>query len=122
MIYFAHSMRIYNTKLETKLLKFISKKFGRKNVCCPNNDMGELGRIEPYLKKILTCTKVVVHQYKNYLGKGACEEVKTALNNNIPVVLIIVTVTNRCKLKKVKAIKVIDKYDWKVKYGQIILK
>ena len=120
MIYFAHSRQIYNTELEKDLLKFLPKKFGRRNICCPNNDMGELGSIVPYLHKVMISDKVVVHQYKDHLGKGAYQEVRRALSEGIPVRIIIPARFRKYRLKKVKRAVIVDLKDWKVKYGQAI--
>jgi len=106
--------------LEKNLLKFLSKRFGRRNICCPNNDMGELGSINPYLAKVLRSTMVVVHRYKNHLGKGAYQEVRKALSENIPVKIIVSGVFRKYRLKKVKAVQIVDLADWKIRYGQVI--
>ena len=126
LIYFAHSRQIYGTKVEKQILLYLSKKFGRINVCCPNNDMGELGSIEPYLEKVANSSMVIVHQFKNHVGKGAYQEVKEALAKNILVKVIICgkgrmrSGPPRYDLKEVKAIKIVDNTDWKVRYGQVI--
>ncbi len=126
-IYFAHSRQIYNSKVEKQLLAFLSKTFGRKDVCCPNNDMGELGSIEPYLEKVRHSSMVVVHQFRNHVGKGAYQEVKEALARNI-LVKVVIRGKGRTRsglpkysLKQVKDIKIIDNTDWKIRYGQVII-
>ncbi len=126
LIYFAHSRQIYDSKLEKGLLAFLSKKFGRKNVCCPNNDMGELGSIEPYLKQVANSSMVIVHQFRNHVGKGAYQEVKNALAENI-IVKVITCSKGRTwfgrpgyRLKQVRSLRIVDNTDWKVRYGQVI--
>lgn len=67
-VYFAHSKLIYGTKEESEALSFLKSVF--KNVCCPHNDMGELGSITPYLKKVEECKLIVALPYNNFIGKG----------------------------------------------------
>ena len=119
-IYFAHSKKIYNSKEESRILDFLYNQFGKNNVICPNNDMGELGSIDPYLLQVSKSKLVIVRQYKRHIGRGVYEEINKALKLNIPVKLVIGN--NRFKLLDVTNIKINDPTDWKVKYDKIVKK
>jgi len=114
-VYFAHSKLIYGTKEEEKALLFLRKIFH--NVCCPHNDMGELGGITPYLKRVEKCGLVVALPYNKFIGKGVYEEIKHALSLKKPVLLL-----DNEKLLTIKGVEVVDEYDWKFKYARIKLK
>lgn len=120
MIYFAHSMRIYNTPEEQQVLEFIGDIYGRREVVCPNNDMGELGSITPYLQRIEKCKEVIVREYKGFLGRGAYKEVQHALDLDKKVQVVRGNGLEM-QLLPVKGIEVNDRGDWKIKYGKLIL-
>jgi len=119
-IYYAHSMKIYDSIKEKDELRFLKRKYKKENVVCPNNDLGELGDIERYKKFIKrNCKAVVASEYKNCIGRGVYEELKTALTNKIPCFLIRKTKTGRRSVKPIKSIRVNNKWDWKVEYGKV---
>ena len=64
--HYAHSIQIYGRFQEKKELKYLAKKFS--NLVDPNNDMGELGTMTPYLKMVRTCKIVVFSEYEGYIG------------------------------------------------------
>jgi hypothetical protein len=72
--------------------------------------------MEPYLKIVKKCKKVIFTEYREHIGRGVYEEVKTALNNNIPVLLLRKTGSSH-ELIPIKGLKVFDPTDWKFKYG-----
>lgn len=85
--YYAHSMRKYNTKIESIEYDFILKHF-KGCVICPNKDLGELGGIEPYLKIIETTSALYVSEYMNCVGIGVFKECSFALSKKIPVFVL----------------------------------
>ena len=62
-IYYAHSKKIYDTKVEKKQLKYLKNRFKEYNVICPNNDIGELGSIQPYLDVVSQCEMLICSEY-----------------------------------------------------------
>jgi len=111
--YFAHSMQIYNTKLEKELTETI-KSFNFPMIC-PNKDIGELGSLNPYLQIVKKCKGVITHEFKGYVGKGAFEETKLSLQLDKPTFVI-----RDGKIIPVKTIKINNSKDWKITYGVIL--
>jgi hypothetical protein len=108
-------MKIYNTEREQKELQFLKSKYQK--VVCPNNDIGELGGIQPYLEIVKKMDIVVFSEYQNHIGKGVYEEVKTALMNNIPVKVL------RGKgIKTIKDVIIVNEYDWEIEYAKVLIK
>lgn len=108
-IYFAHSMLDYNSKKEKDVLKIIKKTFPNP-VICPNNDIGELGGIEPYLRYVEKCGMVVVLEHDRSVGRGVFVEVCHAIRKKIPVVVYRVS---KKKFLKVTDAKVMEDYGWR---------
>jgi hypothetical protein len=122
--YFAHSKLIYNTEEERKLLTLLRDKeslegfgIGLGEVICPNNNMGELGSMTPYLKMVQKCDIVVAHEFTGYVGRGVYAEVKHALKFGKKVFAI-----RDEKLLEVEDLIIYDPNDWKVRYGQLVVK
>ena len=113
LTYYAHSKRIYNTKEEARNIKIL-KGLGYK-VLCPNNNLGELNDIKPYLTVVSRSKDVVCTEYKGNVGKGAFAEIKEALKRNISV-----GVLRDKKVIPIKNVIVDDPNDWGVHYGKII--
>jgi len=119
MIYYAHSKKIYNTPREKKELAYLKKKYRNKStIVCPNKDMGELGNIEPYLKKVRECHTVVCSEYKKHVGRGVFEEISEALNKGKDVFVLRKGLLG-FKLKRVNNVVWADINDWKVYYGKV---
>lgn len=118
-IYYAHSKKIYGSKREREERDFLSKIF---NVVCPNRDMGELGRIEPYLKMVESCEYIVCSTYKNHIGKGVYSEIAHGLEKRIPVFCLKKQLSGY-KLLEVLRVKEVDAWmsDWSVKFGKVVL-
>lgn len=85
--YFAHSKKKYNTAEEAAELAFIQKHF-KGEVICPNNNLGELGSIEPYLNVIHLVICVYVSEYFGMIGRGVYDECHFALTNGINVLVV----------------------------------
>ena len=116
--YYAHSKQIYNTEREHREIKYINKKFGK--IINPNTDIGEMGNIEPYLIAISNSKGVVCSEYKGHIGRGVYEEILYAIKNKLPV-YVIKRFLKKYIIKKVMCVKIIDRYDWKIRYGKIII-
>lgn len=88
-IYFAHSMKDYDTKREKKSLKYLRERFP--NIVCPNNDLNLGSKMENYLSYIRNNVNFVIFMpnKNNFIGKGVWQEIKEARNKNIPVFLLI---------------------------------
>ena len=120
MIYYAHSKRIYNTKREELERQQIEKVFHTEIVMCPNRDMGELGSMEPYLKKVRACSIIVCSEYDDHIGRGVYEEVLAALNSKKKVYCIRYY-SIRSVIHIVRSVKLVDPYDWTIRYGKLEL-
>ena len=117
-VYYAHSKNIYNTSREKSELKWLRKQF--KFVICPNNDMGELGSMEPYLQEVENNDAVVCSEYKGYIGRGVTSEVNTALSLNYKV-WVLRKILGKFYLKTVKGSEIFDSNDWRYRYAKLIL-
>jgi hypothetical protein len=111
-IYYAHSKMIYGTMQEKEEIALLRKKY---KVVDPNNDMGELGNIQPYLRRIEKCDGVVCSEYNGYIGKGVYTEVEHALRLGKFVFCI-----RKGKLLVVKELLPVDGQDWARRYGKIV--
>ena len=70
--YFAHSKKIYNTDEEAAALKYLRKKYS--HVTCPNNDIGELGSMAPYLTIVNHHDIVIAKEWDGFVGRGVHAE------------------------------------------------
>lgn len=116
-VYYAHSKIIYNTSREQKELIYLRKKY--RNVICPNNDLGELGSIRPYLECVSKCDVVVCSEYKGYIGRGVCSEICKALSEGIPVKVLKSNFFGRLSMRKVVDISICNEQDWRVAYAKL---
>jgi len=83
-VYYAHSKTIYDTAREKEELTYLRKQY--KEVIDPNSDLGELGHINEYLKKITLCDMVICSETDSgHLSKGTFTEVVYAFNSIKPV-------------------------------------
>lgn len=117
MVYYAHSMCIYNTERERRELKFLSSIF--RSVLNPNDYKDSAG-MGFFLNLVSECGIVVCSEYKRFIGKGVFMEINSALKSNKQVFCLRNT-RGRWKLLEVKRVKVYDVTDWAVKYGKVIL-
>lgn len=117
MIYYAHSKRIYNTKREGKELAYLKKKYGMQ-ILDPNNNMGELGSMEPYLEKVRRCNTLVCSEFDKHVGRGVYSEIAEALKHKKKVFVLRRNLLG-FRLHKVKGLEITDDTDWKVYYGKV---
>lgn len=77
-VYYAHSMQTYGTNREKRDLDYLRGIF--RHVICPNNDIGELGAMQPYLTIVDHCDMVIASSFEQgYFSKGVCKEVQRAI-------------------------------------------
>jgi hypothetical protein len=111
--YFAHSKNDYGTKREKDAIKFLSQNY---RVFCPNNNLGETGDMDNYVKVSEWCDLVVVLEHKGMIGKGVFVEVKAALyDKRLALVL------RKNKLHKITDIKGANERDWR-NYAKLVVK
>lgn len=113
--YYAHSIRIYNSKLEKEEFDFINNRCKGK-VICPNKELGELGDIKKYLEVVKSCKEVYISEYGGMIGKGVFAECKTALKENIPVYIIRKDIDKKFYVLEVKDVERTEYHDF-VRYG-----
>jgi hypothetical protein len=118
--YFAHSKRKYNTADEAAELAFIQKHF-KGEVICPNNNLGELGGIEPYLKVIQSTICVYVSEYFGMIGRGVYDECHFALTNGINVVAVRKDIKGKFFVQIVRDVVEINENDF-IRFGLLITK
>tara|TARA_Y100001954_G_C15716157_1_gene555720 strand:+ start:481 stop:867 length:387 start_codon:yes stop_codon:yes gene_type:complete len=103
LAYFAHSKRKYNSKEEFEQLNYLEFVFSG-TVICPNNNLGELGSIQPYLDVVSKMDFLFVAEYHDWIGTGVRLEIKEARKNNIPI-YVIRKGKNGFVLRKLKRVK-----------------
>ena len=114
--YYAHSKNIYYTQEERDQLKFLRSHFPK--VLCPNNDVGELGAMQPYLDIIeKKCQGVVFSEWFDLVGRGVWEEVKHARKLKKPV-YVLRKVDGEYKIFKFSRGRIVNKDDWR-NYAQM---
>ena len=111
-VYYAHSMKIYDTDREKDELKLIKSLYS--NVVNPNGDIKWRGTMEDYFEAVRESDIVVCSEYKGHVGKGVHDEIKEAQLHDIPVFVI-----RRGKFYPVKEISIDNAGDWGVNYGRI---
>ena len=102
--YYAHSMRKYNSEIEARELELIKSHFNG-NVICPNNDLGEMGSIEPYLRVVSLTSAVYATEYRDYVGSGVFDECTHAMSLNIPVYVVRLDKENNFHVLPLKSIE-----------------
>lgn len=118
-VYYAHSLKIYNTRREKNELRYLKRKFFK--IFNPKTELqwDSMTKMQPYFEAVQGSTLIIASEYKKYIGKGVFDEIKIALKNKIPAFCL------KKKFFKFKLIRIKDiKYigiDWKKYYGKIIL-
>ena len=112
MIYYSHSKQIYNTPRESEELNAIQKFFGRHvKIVDParyqNSDMPF------YLSLMDSCDKLVISEFKGYLGKGCYLELNRALlDYKYKIYLLRKTKCFGYRFYQVRDIYISDPYNW----------
>lgn len=117
-IYYAHSMRIYNTDTEKHELKLIAKYFPSMKIFNPNQNKVQFA-INPMatcLKKIndLSIASVVFSPFLEWVGRGVYEEVLEAERIGKPIYLI-----DNDEIIPFKGYLRLYALDWGVRYAKI---
>ncbi len=118
--YYAHSKRKYNSSEEVEEMSFIQKHF-RGNVVCPNKDLGQLGKMEDFLRVVRSAVRVYVTEYFGYVGRGVFEECSLALQNNIEVFVVRKDLKGKFFVQEVKDVLETNSFNF-VSYGCLITK
>lgn len=120
-IYYAHSKKIYGTRRELKEVTFLRKIFPKRIVICPNNDVGELGCFNDYLKIVDDCRIVAASEVDGYIGRGVFHEIARGISNESQI-YVIREQENALSLKEVIGIEFVNRRDYVLKYGKLIVK
>jgi hypothetical protein len=86
--YYSHSKRIFDTEIEKLEYEFLKSNFNG-NLICPNQHLEKFDTIRPYLEFIRKVDYLFVTEYEGYLGKGSYEECAYALEQFIPVYVLL---------------------------------
>lgn len=116
IIYYAHSMLIYNTQQEQTEFNFL-KKVIKGNIVCPNKHIGNLPVFEGYLMFVRKANALVCSEIEGMVGKGVFLEIKEAKANNIPVYVLRLQ-KKRFRFYEVKSVKVENEDNWR-SFGKI---
>jgi hypothetical protein len=119
-LYYAHSKRDYGSNREYRDLLYLKGRFTKAEVICPNNDLGELGSMKPYLDFVDTCLTVIVREYGGFIGKGVFHEVARALSNQIQIWAIDEKERGKFILTEVAGLHRVSPGNVYVKYGKLI--
>ena len=112
-IYYAHSLRIYNTEQEQLELKQIAELFPSREIINPNGMVDEIKEAYQLIDK---SDGVVASEYKHHVGKGVYDEICHALSKKKFVVVL-----RDGRLFRVYSehqIEVLD-VDWAVYYAKV---
>jgi|ERR1035437_213229 hypothetical protein len=119
-IYYAHSKILYGTQQEIDEFGFLQNKFSKATIICPHTTVGELNDSNDYLHVVDCCNKIIASELNGFIGLGVFVEIARALSNNITA-FVLRRSANGFVLLEVSGIEIVNKNDWKVKYGKIIV-
>lgn len=119
MVYYAHSLFIYNTSREIRELLFLKKTFDK--IINPNGDIVWRGSMRPYLEAVRKSAVLVCSEYKGCVGRGVFDEVMTALRKGIPT-FVLRSFLGSVRMKEVAGLIYVSNDDWKIRYGKLKLK
>ena len=112
-IYYAHSLRIYNTSKEQLELKQIAKLFEKRKILNPN---GAITDIFGAYRLINQAELLVATEYQGHLGKGVYDEICYALSQKK-----LVHVLRNGRLFRVYSkhqLEIVD-IDWQIHYARV---
>jgi len=127
-LYFAHSLRDYNTPRSRQALVQIARLCPHSTIHNPEDFDGEFKRVAdrigwvPAYKQILTERVldggVVVLEHQDHIGRGVYEEVRISLTElKIPAWVLRAGV-----LVPVESVELAEADDWRVHYGKIVVR
>jgi hypothetical protein len=122
-LYFAHSKRLFGTKLENEILQVLRKFFpctawliiDPSQLKFPPNE-------DPLLYFLLVvkmCQAVVFVEYKDHVSRGVYREIEEALKNKISV-YVIRKICDNYRLFRFKKMKIKHHLDFGIQYGEVI--
>jgi len=112
-IYYAHSLRIYNTKQEQVELKQIAEFFPSREILNPNGNISDISEAYQLIDK---SSGVVATEYQGHVGKGVHSEICHALSKKKMVVVL--RDERLFRVYSEYQIEVVD-VDWAVHYAKI---
>lgn len=114
--YYAHSMQIYDSTSEQLERAFLEQFY---KVTCPNRDIGERGRMEPYIQRVATCDIVVCSEVAGHIGRGVYEEVRHAMKLRKPVYCLRSSPKTGTILRRVNSAQIANPDDWVFTYATL---
>ena len=118
MIYYAHSMKIYDSSREDKEFKFIKDHFKDNNVVNPNGDIPWKGSMKPYFDAVEASDVVVFSEYQGYVGRGVYEEAIKALEHGIPLRCIRKDENGELIVVNINDFSTGNSGDWAIRYAK----
>ena len=112
-IYYAHSLRIYNTEQEQLELKQIASLFPKRKILNPNGAITDMNQAYRLINK---AELVVATEHQGHLGKGVYDEICYALSKKKQVAVL-----RGGRLFRVYSkhqIEVLD-IDWQIHYARV---
>ena len=117
ILYYAHSRKTYGTRKEKRELRLIKKQFPDYYIVNPATvnwiSMYEEGIMDECKSIVRQAAVVVASEYANHIGRGVFEEL-----------------SEKTKAKKLLlrnkefienfSLKIVDRDDWRIKYGKIL--
>lgn len=117
--YYSHSKRIFGTDVEKFEFEFLKANFNGE-IICPNLHLEKFSSMEPYLEVIKKVDYLFVTEYEGYLGRGSYEECAFALEEFIPV-YVLVKRGDKMEFELVTDVVQIIDYNL-IEYGEIVSK
>ena len=112
-IYYAHSLRTYNTAQEQLELKQIAELFPSREIINPNGVVNEIKEAYQLIDK---SSGVVASEYQRHIGKGVHDEISHALGKKKLVVVL--RDGHLFRVYSEHQIEVVDA-DWAVHYAKV---
>ena len=117
--YYSHSKRIFGTDVEKLEFEFLKANFNGE-IICPNLHLEKFSTMEPYLEVIKKVDYLFVTDYEGYLGRGSYEECAFAIEELIPVYLLVKR-GDKMEFELVTDVVKICDYNL-IEYGEIVSK
>jgi len=111
-IYYAHSMRKYNTEAETYEISQLSQLLPKCEIVNPN---GLVSNMDESYALVDTCDALVFTEYQGHIGKGVYCEIEYALKKHLRVASLFQGKFTR--VRSMKEFDVVD-VDWGVYYAK----
>jgi len=121
-LYYAHSMRTYDTPKEKRETEILEACFPKYYIFCPNKKSPVKWQslrgnevMQECFKRVKKSRVIVATEYKGTVGKGVFEEVKLALK-----LKKLVYVLRAFTLTIITDVEIVDRNNWAGGYGKII--